>query len=306
MNTHKCLVIGYGSIGKRHTRILRELGHRVVVVSRRIIDYPYIYSNIKDALIREQPDYVVIANETSRHEETLSELNNLDFDKKILVEKPLYSTQGTQKLNSKSLFVGYNLRFHPIVQELSKKITNSNIISVQCYVGQYLPSWRPGTDYSKSYSASMSSGGGVLRDLSHELDYLQFLFGDWTEMAAIGGKFSHLEIDSDDHFSFIYKSKQVPLLTLHMNYLDHLTQRFLIINTNETTYKADFMNNTLQINGEVQQFQVDRDYTYREQHRAILSDKTEFLCTFNEGLKVVNMVEFAKKASAEKVWVINE
>ena len=306
MNKQICVVVGYGSIGQRHARILNELGHRVAVVSRREVDYPYLYSDIKDALLKENPHYIVVANETSEHEVILNQLTGLGYNHKILVEKPLYPARNNKQSNFTSLFVGYNLRFHPLIQTLAKRISKSQIVSVQCYVGQYLPTWRPGTDYAESYSASQSKGGGVLRDLSHELDYLQFLFGEWKQMAASGGKFSDLNIGSDDHFTFMYKTKNVPIVTLQMNYLDHLIQRSLIINTNTKTYKVDFNNNTLQINGETLQFEVGRDDTYKNQHMAILNGENEFLCTYEEGLSIVNMIEMAELASLEKVWVSNE
>ncbi|MFZ0578746.1 MAG: NAD(P)-dependent oxidoreductase, partial [Psychrobacillus psychrotolerans] len=74
MNKYKCLVIGYGSIGQRHTRVLNELGHHVAVVSRRKVEYSHLYSDIKEALLVEQPNYIVVANETSEHETTLNEI----------------------------------------------------------------------------------------------------------------------------------------------------------------------------------------------------------------------------------------
>lgn len=306
MGKQKCVVIGYGSIGQRHARILNELGYRVAVVSRRTVDYPHLYSDIKKAILNEHPNYIVVANETSGHEDILNQLKNLGYNDRILVEKPLYSARNNNQFNFSSLFVGYNLRFHPLVQMLVEKISKAQIVSVQCYVGQYLPTWRPGTDYAESYSASKSKGGGVLRDLSHELDYLQFLFGEWQQMAASGGKFSDLNIESEDHFAFMYKTKSVPVITLQMNYLDHLTQRSLIINTNTETYKADFNNNTLQINGDILQFEVGRDDTYKNQHLAVLNGENEFLCTYEDGLNIVKMIEKAELASKEKVWVSNE
>jgi predicted dehydrogenase len=305
-NKINVVVIGYGSIGQRHTRILNELGHQVAVVSRRDVDYPIVYHQLETALLNEKPDYIVVANETSQHENTLKEIKRIGYDQKILVEKPLFLHNTATPINLSSLYVGYNLRFHPLIQELYKRLEGTQILSVQAYVGQYLPSWRPGTDYSKAYSAFAEKGGGVLRDLSHELDYLQFLFGEWKEMTAFGGKFSDLNIYSDDHFSLLYRTKIVPLVTIQMNYLDFIIQRFVIINTNEKTYKADFINNTLQINEEIIQFKVERDDTYIGQHRAILHDKKEFLCTYKDGLNIVKMIEMAEQSSKRKVWVSNE
>lgn len=306
MTNETCLVIGYGSIGERHTRILNELGCRVGVVSKRNIDYPIVYASVKEAMDIENPTYIVVANGTSDHEKTLLEINGMKFDGKVLVEKPLYPVMSSVFNDNSTTFVGYNLRFHPLIQMLKSKLEKSTIVSVQCYVGQYLPTWRPGTDYTKSYSASDEKGGGVLRDLSHELDYLQFLFGEWQEMTALGGKFTDLAIDSDDHFSLLYRTKKVPLVTLQMNYVDHLTQRLLTINTNNETYKVDFIQNTLQVNEEVIEFKGGRDDTYRSQHNAVLTNKVESLCTYMEGLSIVRMIEMAEQASNKKVWLSNE
>lgn len=305
-NQFSCIVIGFGSIGKRHSTILEKLGHRVAVVSRREINYPNAYKDVTLAIKKENPDYIIIANETNQHEQTLLEIQATGFDKKILVEKPLYSRLPIQQNTFSHLYVGYNLRFHPLVQALYDKINNTKIISAQAYVGQYLPSWRPGTDYTKSYSASWEKGGGVIRDLSHELDYLTFLFGDWREMVTLGGKFSDLHIESDDHFSFIYSTNKVPLIALQMNYLDHINQRFLIVNTNKSSYKLDFIQNTMQINDKVIQYENERDDTYRLQHLAVLNGETKYLCTYEEGLNIVNFIKKSFISSKEKRWVLNE
>lgn len=302
-----CIVIGYGSIGRRHVRILTELGHRVSVVSRRDIDYPIRYTNLGSAMLIEQPDYIIIANETSNHERTLNEIIALGYNGKILIEKPLFPfIKSTVVTNLPLAYVGYNLRFHPIIQTLYERLKGIKVISVHAYVGQYLPSWRSGEDYSRSYSANAKKGGGVLRDLSHELDYLKFLFGEWRELVAHGGRFSQLNIDSDDHFSISYQSKDVPIITLQMNYIDHITQRFIIINTNEATYKADLITNTLQINEQIIQYSIERDDTYTAQHKAVINDDNEFLCSYDEGIDLAKMIEKSEMSSQRKVWVLNE
>lgn len=306
MKDHSCLVIGYGSIGKRHHRILSELGQKVSVVSKRKIDIPNAYSNIELAMNCENPAYIVVANETIEHEKTLTIIKELGFAGKILVEKPLFFESPQSAFNFSSLYVGYNLRFHPVIQFLYKKLLNKKIISIQAYVGQYLPLWRPGTDYTQSYSAYSVKGGGVLRDLSHELDFLQFLFGEWKDMVVRGGKWSDLKIDSEDHISLIYSTKRVPLVNLQMNYLDHINQRFIIINTNKETYKADFMKQTVQINDEIICLESDRDYTYREQHIAILNDVKTHLCSYEEGMQIMNMICMAEQSITKKEWVYNE
>ena len=83
----KVIVIGYGSIGSRHASVLTELGCRVAMVSRRNIDFDLSYSSLKEALVEEQPEYVIIANQTSEHFETLKTLTELGFEGTILIEK---------------------------------------------------------------------------------------------------------------------------------------------------------------------------------------------------------------------------
>jgi Predicted dehydrogenases and related proteins len=180
------LVIGYGSIGKRHSDVLNNLGYKVVVVSRRNFKRSNFYSNIEEALSKEDIQYIVIANETNMHLHTLQKLNYLGYRGKLLIEKPLALTSNINF--HPDIFVGYNLRFHPIIQKVKKMLRNTKVLSVNCYVGQYLPTWRPNTDYTKCYSASKDLGGGVLNDLSHELDYLLLFIWRLEEVSFIWGK----------------------------------------------------------------------------------------------------------------------
>ena len=87
--TSTAVVVGLGSIGTRHARVLRELGLRVATVSRR---EGGDYGSIAHAVATAHPDYVVIATETARHAENLQELAQTGFDGKVLVEKPLFAT----------------------------------------------------------------------------------------------------------------------------------------------------------------------------------------------------------------------
>lgn len=300
------IVVGFGSIGKRHTQILCDLGYNVAVVSRREILYSRVYKDLKQAIEIEKPIYIIIANETSKHEETLKFIQSTSYKNSILVEKPLY-LYGNGDIDFKeNIYVAYNLRFHPIIQKLFFELMNKTIISVNVYVGQYLPSWRPQSNYAESYSADIKKGGGVLRDLSHEMDYLHLLFGDWIKMTALGGKFSSLEINSDDHFTLLFETEQVPSVSVHMNYLDFIKQRTIIINTNNKTYKADLINNTLQVNEKIYNFEVSSDETYQKQHKAVLNKDRTFLCSYNSGLYISKMIDKAELSSQGKMWVNNE
>lgn len=302
----KALVIGYGSIGQRHVRILKEMGLDVSVVSRRAKQELEFYQSLENAMKTNHFDYIVVANETLAHLTTLKEILNHHFTGKILIEKPLFSKMELVNFDNSNTYVAYNLRFHPLFERLKEILKDEEIISVNSYAGQYLPSWRPKVDYTKCYSAASEKGGGVLRDLSHELDYLTDLFGEWNLLVAKTSKISKLNIDSEDYVQISYKTNQKVHIAVELNYLDRITQRYIIVQTNEKTIKIDFIENTINCNGEIEHLtKIDRDYTYKKQHIAILNNLLG-CCTYNEGLKIVKMIEAVEKSALLKEWIYND
>lgn len=298
------LVIGYGSIGARHARLLTELGCRTAVISGREVDFPIVYSDLVAALAMECPEYVVIANFTSLHYDTLSLLGQLGYTGTVLVEKPLFSQ--FHEFSSppfRNIFVAYNLRFHPVIQRLKTLLEGEQILSVQAYVGQYLPDWRPSTDYRTSYSASAEQGGGALRDISHELDYLTWMLGGWDQVVALGGHYSPLEISSDDIFSLMLVTPSCPIVSLQMNCLDRVGRRFLIINTAKHTIEADIVKGEILVDRDSESLTAERDYTYRAMHEALLSGNGNTACSLAEGLETLRLIEAAELAAKRREWV---
>src|ERR1041384_5415448 len=109
------LVIGFGSIGQRHARVLEARGHAVAVVSRRAVEHARRYPDPAAALAEFRQDYVVIANETGLHRETLRALLAARFAGTVLVEKPLFhDVAGDDPAEAARTYVAYNLRFHPL------------------------------------------------------------------------------------------------------------------------------------------------------------------------------------------------
>lgn len=279
----KALIVGRGSIGARHGRILESLGHTVAFCSRR--EAEGISSDPVAALSMWAPEYVVVANETSRHVATVDQLRGAGFKGPILVEKPLSDGIVDSTIVDRSLFVGYQLRFHPSIR-VARDFEPEGIRAVYVYAGQYLPSWRPDTDYRTSYSASRSSGGGVLRDLSHEIDYLRWLFGDVISIQASGRKVSDLEIDVEDVVSLHMEMQRCPHVSVDLNYLDHIGQRSLKLISNRKTMNMDI------------QLKTDRDLPFREMHSAILGGSSSDVATREDGValsKVVRAAEISMK-----------
>lgn len=300
----RALVIGYGSIGQRHARLLRDEGCEVAVCSRREVDFAPRFGGLSDAVKSHRPGYVVVANRTSEHYETLKQLAAMRFEGRVLAEKPLFRRyRAVPEHSFEALRIGYNMRFLPVITRLREVLEDAQIISVQAYAGQYLPTWRPQRPYQESYSSRKAQGGGVLRDLSHELDYLNWLLGGWTSLAAIGGQYSHLEVDSDDNFTLLMSFRRCPAATLHLNYLDRYRRRYVLVNTDRHTIEANLAQAFVQVDGNREAWPADADDTYRLQHRAMLAGRFESLCSLEEGVDVLRMIDTAEASSTGRVWL---
>ena len=299
----KVAIVGAGSIGLRHRKILDGLNHEVVLISRH--DPSARYKSLDGALVNENFDYVVIASETSRHSDDLNSLVNNKFAGRVLVEKPLFAKKSHMKENVFALgAVGYNLRFHPAILWLKQTLPSLGAItSANLYVGQYLPSWRPNSDYRISSSARQTSGGGVLRDLSHELDLALNIFGAWQKLTALGGKFSNLEIDTEDTFSILIQTELCSAVSIQMNYLDRINQRSININGNEGSINIDLISGSANFNDQEMKFEIKPDDTYLAQHQAILAGDLKNICSLSEGSKIVEMIEAIEKSVRKQKWI---
>jgi predicted dehydrogenase len=300
----RALVIGYGSIGARHAAVLEELGARVAIVSRRNSVERSTYADLGEALRDYAPEYVVVSNETALHESTLNRLAQEAYAGTVLVEKPLFSAAAPlPKHGFRHSAVAYNLRFHPVLKRLKALLEGERIVTANAYVGQYLPDWRPGTDYRTCYSASVERGGGVLRDLSHELDYMCWLLGGWSNVAAVGGHLSALEIDSDDVFSLLITGPKCVAASVHLNYLERVPKRLITINTERHTFQADLIKGTLSVDSTVESIEVERNVTYRAMHAEMVSGQMDVACSLEEGLDTMLLIDAAYKAAQTRKWI---
>lgn len=301
----KALVLGYGSIGERHARLLVEAKCSVAVVSRRVIDFAPQYSLLSHALSDWQPEYVVVADRTSEHRRALETLVEHGFQGRVLIEKPLFDCLSALPVHRFSLAaVAYNLRFHPFLKRLKSLLSDADqSVTANIYVGSYLPDWRPGIDYRQSYSAKREQGGGVLRDLSHELDYVLWLFGSWRRLTASGGHFSPLEINSDDAYTLLMETQRCPLVSIHMNYLDRVPRREVLVNTDQHTVRLDLINETMVINGVQESSSAVGGDTYRAEHEAMLAGNAEDLCTLEDAMETLETIEAAERAAASHTWI---
>lgn len=293
----KVLIIGFGSIGKRHIRIVKEIYPfcSISVVSKQNnINYP-TFKSLEEVPFLYSYDYYIIASETKKHYEQLFFLDNHVKNKLICCEKPLFEKKRELQIKNNQVFVGYNLRFHPLLIKLKNELSDQKVFSVNIICGSYLPDWRKGIDYRECYSAKKELGGGVLLDLSHEIDYMQWLFAKPVIISSFQKKVSDLEIDSDDLVIAAGETANNVMFNLSLNYFSKFPQREIIVHTNKFSYKVDLIQNFyLKQNekGEKQEYVIEnfsRNITFEKMHIDILNNK-RWACTFEEGLDVMDTI----------------
>ena len=310
----KALVVGCGASGRRHISNLLQLKNigSISVYTKNKECLKGLKGdgkiNIINALDNIEADFALIANETYRHIDTALFLAAKGMD--LFIEKPLSYNQDKAdelkeiaKKKKIKIFVGYNLRYlgamKYVKDRLSEKIIG-DIYFAKIEVGQFLPLWRPDRDYRDSYSASKAKGGGVALDLSHEVDYMRYLFGDpcnWKVMKARVGK---LEIDSEDMFEGIYRYDNDFICNVHMDYLQKDKRREIRIVGSEGMLSCDLIGKSIRINkgdketviNDRDMFDIDRTYMDELMHfiKAIEKDMVPDI-TLDDGINALKLLE---------------
>lgn len=293
----KVLIIGFGSIGKRHYKVLSNISkiQEINIVTKQNFENIICFKSLEVIDNLNQYDYFVIASETNKHFEQLKYLEANVKNKLIFCEKPLFQSKQNLEIKNNKIFVGYVLRFHPLLEKLKEFVKNEKIILVNAKCGQYLPSWRPNTDYKNCYSAKKEEGGGVLLDLSHEIDYVQYLCGQIDKIKSYQVKISDLEINSDDLTMFLGKTNKNIFINISIDYISKITHRRLLVETLEHTYELDFISNKLIKKDktgleEIYSFSnLERNYMFEKMHLDIFNQQKN-VCTFKEALEVMDTI----------------
>ena len=227
------LIVGYGSIGKKHLENFLQFKDIQLTVYTKRNDLQLLkkkgikISNSLTECLKENPDIGVITNETSLHIPIAIKLAKEGLD--LFLEKPLSnSLKDVEKLRAivrkKKLItqMGCNMRFHPCIKKIKSLIEQQKIgrvVSVQVQNCSYLPDSHRWEDYRKSYAARKDLGGGViLTNAIHEIDYLYWFFEDVENVISMSGKFSDLDIKAEDYVSSLLKFKNKIIGELHMDY----------------------------------------------------------------------------------------
>lgn len=225
------LIIGYGSIGKKHYKILTERKDvNVFLLTSKKLSTSINHFNSLDLAIKFNPEIVVICSPSSTHLYYV----DLFIDKKIFVEKPftdkLDNTEIEKYKKYKNIYIAYNLRFNKSLQYLRGIVSSSleKITRIEINCQTYLPNWRVGHNYEKSASAKSNLGGGVLNELSHEINYVIWLFKHINILFSKTSKISDLKVDVEDYAELLFESGDI-LGYMHLNFCSFPENRTLKI-----------------------------------------------------------------------------
>lgn len=237
----RILVIGGGSIGRRHLMNLKSIGpgelslvepgdaRREEVAAEAGVP---AFATIAEGLDT-SPDVAVIATPNHLHVENAIEAGERGCH--LFIEKPLsHDHTGLDALNrvvrERGLvtMVGCNMRFHPGPARVKKLIRDGAVGTLRfmrVHTGSYLPGWRPWQDYRQSYSANQSMGGGVLLDCIHEIDLTRWYGGEVTSVLCDAGRIGDLEIDTEDYAEILLRHADGNRSEVHLNYLSRTYER---------------------------------------------------------------------------------
>jgi predicted dehydrogenase len=235
----RALIVGYGGIGRRHLTNLRALEPAADITVLRRPGSPAeaegadrVIHDLQLALVR-PPDLAILASPAPTHAPLAIALSKVGTH--LLVEKPLSDTlDGLDELLDRArqrhviLMVGYCLRFHGVLRALRAALEGGAIgrlLFLESHVGQHLPLWRPGLDARASASARRANGGGVLLELSHELDYARWLAGEVSWVSAEAARVSEVGVDVEDVATVTLRFASGARGCVHLDMLDRSPRR---------------------------------------------------------------------------------
>lgn len=323
---NRILIVGYGGIGKRHLLLARQLFPDADIRVIRHMSHHSppeladgIFQNIEEAKSF-SPEVSLIAGPAVFHVKNAQFLAELGSN--LLIEKPLSSSlSGVQELlevvkkNKIILMCGYNLRFLDSLIKFREAIKGGHVgkvLSVRSEVGQYLPSWRSEVDYRNSVSAKGELGGGVLLELSHEIDYLRWIFGDVDWVQASISRQSDLQIDVEDSahliLGFNCKSNKNQLIgVLNMDFIRHDPVRQCTVIGDNGSIRWDGIANSIHEflpQGkdwhEIYRSKQAMSDTYLEEWKgfvASIGGKKDLLISAEDGMRVLEVISAARFSS---------
>lgn len=300
----KILIVGLGSIGKKHVKAIKSiLPHAEIFALRSKINAEKL-PGVTDIfnlveIASDTIDFAIIANPTSEHKKTITQL--IPFGFPLFIEKPIYSSLDIEDLvvsvikNEISTYVACNLRFLDCIRFIKDKLPlmlNKKLNEVNVYCGSYLPNWRPTVDFRKTYSANARLGGGVHIDLIHELDYLYWLFGIPKTVNRKFKNQSSLAISAYDYANYVLDYNGF-CASVVLNYYRRDPKRNLELVFEDETWNIDLLKNQITCNNQIlfssEQRIADTYQLQMEYYIHCLSKKTDTFDTISDAYTVLKI-----------------
>ena len=319
-------IIGFGSAGRRHLKVLKKFRPNVKIIlirsgiGKRYKEEKlaeYIFNNFKDVNLK--IDGAIISSPAPYHLKQAKKF----IEKKIpvLIEKPL--SNNFEKINSfKSLckkysaivLVGYVLRYSKSLNFFRKMIFKKKIgkiISIKINCHSYLPDWRPDVDYTKSLSARKELGGGVLLELSHELDYSNWIFGPFKQVKSKIINSGKLNINVEDEAELKLISKNDIQVLMNLNFNTKKITRTCELIGSEGNITWDGIKNNVKVKDKSRKiqswkFKNNKDTLFKEQITHFIEcieKKIKPKVSLNDGIQTLNIILKAKESSKKKKYI---
>jgi predicted dehydrogenase len=317
----KLAVVGTGSIGRRHLENLLSIGdceivavsehHRRTDIEIAGVLVPTVH-NYAEILEMPEVEAVVIANPTSLHFDYAQKA--VASGKHVYLEKPAAaSSEGLGVLATEArhkglvIAMGTQFRFNEGLVQLKEFLFRGDagkIIAVSAYLGEHIADYHPGEDFRRSYTARSDLGGGVLLTQIHQVDFLNWLFGPFESVFAVGGKYSDLDIDVEDCVSYMLRARNGVAVYGHLNYLERPKRVAMRVTGTRGTFDWDYFGASLSftlaiMGGKPETFRstFDRNSMFiasmKDFFSAIQSGR-EPRATLEDGFSAVRIVEAVK------------
>jgi predicted dehydrogenase len=305
-------IIGFGSIAKKHLAEIKAYrpDTKIIIRTRQNIDEADRPSNVIitaaiSDIISQHFDLIIIATPASEHSDDIAALSKCANT--LVVEKPIAATakEGfiiaqAEVTSRKPIWVAYNLRYLeglPVLQNILASGKIGKLRDFSMTVGQDLKTWRPGSDYKTSASAQASLGGGVVRELSHELDLAIYLFTDAQDctLKRSQRKYHSLDVEDTAHIKGKFQNGQING-TITLDFTREKPERTLIINGDLGTIKWSLIKGELKISTNTTTKTVftksdDLKSTYQRMWKDLLDSNEPLLPKAEEGLKLIQWIE---------------
>jgi len=327
----KFLVVGCGSIGKRHLGNLKSLSAGKLTAydakseRREEVGERYgitTFPSFEEAMWS-KPDAVLVCTPSSGHMGYA--LAAVDAGCCLFIEKPIsHTTEGVDELidialaKGLAVLIGCNFRFDWGLNTAKKLVDEGKIgrlLCVRAEFGQYLPDWHPWEDYRQGYSANRALGGGIILDAIHEINYVQWFMGEVQAVSCFTGKLSSLEIDTEDTAEILLRFKNGTMAELHLDYLQRSYNRSCELIGEEGTITWSFQDKQVRLysagNEQWRTYEADPAYDVNDMY---VTEMEHFQrCIGGEELPLVDdrqgkndlEIALAAKESSETGMVVN-